>query len=118
MATCPRCQATVNADAIQCARCGLVLKAHGHPGIPLYRAEADGYLCDRCVYHIDNSCNFPQRPLAKTCTLFQDAIAPAPEPPPGRTPRQQIQFWLRQSLAGWVLVALLGLSFLIVWLRS
>ncbi|MGL5077193.1 MAG: zinc ribbon domain-containing protein, partial [Waterburya sp.] len=32
--------------------------------------------CDRCIYDQDDSCNFPQRPYAKSCTLFHDAAKP------------------------------------------
>lgn len=70
--TCPRCQQIVEAQAITCPHCRLTLKAFGHPGIPLYRATGDEYLCDRCIYHADDTCNFPQRPYAKDCTLYQD----------------------------------------------
>jgi hypothetical protein len=48
------------------------LKAHGHPGILLYRADADQYLCESCTYHLDDTCTFPQRPQAKDCTLYRD----------------------------------------------
>ena len=48
------------------------LKAYGHPGIPLHRATGTEYLCDSCTYHEDDTCNFPQRPYAKECTLYQN----------------------------------------------
>ena len=48
------------------------LKAYGHPGIPLHRATGTEYLCDSCTYHEDDTCNFPQRPHAKECTLYQN----------------------------------------------
>ncbi|AFY41905.1 zinc ribbon domain-containing protein [Nostoc sp. PCC 7107] len=70
--SCPRCHQTVESQAITCPYCRTTLKAFGHPGIPLYRATGDEYLCDRCTYHADDTCNFPQRPYAKECTLYQN----------------------------------------------
>lgn len=49
-----------------------MLKAYGHPGITLHRAVGDLPLCDSCTYHADDSCNFPQRPFAQECTLYDD----------------------------------------------
>ena len=71
-ATCPRCHQPVNSQAVTCAHCGNQLKAYGHPGIPLHRATGKEYLCDTCTYHADDTCNFPQRPYAKDCTLYQN----------------------------------------------
>lgn len=71
-ATCPRCHQTINPQAITCPYCRTQLKAFGHPGIPLHRANKDEYLCDSCTYHDDDTCNFPQRPYAKECTLYQN----------------------------------------------
>lgn len=70
--TCPRCHQIVESQAITCPHCRITLKAFGHPGIPLHRATGDEYLCDRCTYHADDTCNFPQRPYAKECTLYQN----------------------------------------------
>lgn len=75
MPSCTRCNQTVDSQAVICPHCKNTLKAFGHPGIPLYQAEKDNYLCDRCTYHEDDSCNYPQRPHAKTCTLFRDVDA-------------------------------------------
>lgn len=72
MSTCPRCHQIVDSQAVKCPKCHNPLKAFGHPGIPLYQAPQGEFLCDRCVYHDDDSCNYPQRPLAKNCTLFRD----------------------------------------------
>ncbi len=80
MTTCPRCHQLVDTQDIRCPHCHLVLKAYGHPGIPLYQASGETSLCDRCLYHEDNTCTFPQRPYAKTCTLFQDKIQPLVTP--------------------------------------
>lgn len=49
-----------------------MLKAYGHPGITLHRAVGDTPLCESCTYHADDTCNFPQRPLAQECTLYDD----------------------------------------------
>ncbi len=70
--SCPRCDQLVDSQAITCPNCRIVLKAYGHPGIPLHRAPGKEYLCDTCTYHSDNTCNFPQRPYAKECILYQD----------------------------------------------
>ncbi|NEP17937.1 MAG: zinc ribbon domain-containing protein [Leptolyngbya sp. SIO4C1] len=95
MPTCPRCDQTVAADAVVCPHCRLELKAYGHPGMTLYRAEQDTYLCDTCRYHLDDTCNFPQRPTAKTCTLYEDVNAVTPPPAVYRIP------WWRRHL-GWI----------------
>lgn len=71
-ATCPRCHQPVNSQAVTCPHCGNQLKAYGHPGIPLHRATGKEYLCDTCTYHADDTCNFPQRPFAKECILYQN----------------------------------------------
>ncbi|MCV3215762.1 zinc ribbon domain-containing protein [Plectonema radiosum NIES-515] len=70
--SCPRCHQLVDSQAVTCPHCRTTLKAFGHPGIPLHRATGKEYLCDSCTYHADNSCNFPQRPYAKECTLYQN----------------------------------------------
>ncbi|ARV59999.1 hypothetical protein BZZ01_16435 [Nostocales cyanobacterium HT-58-2] len=70
--TCPRCHQPVNSQAVTCPHCHIQLKAYGHPGIPLHRATGKEYLCDSCTYHADNTCNFPQRPFAKECILYQN----------------------------------------------
>ena len=77
MPVCPRCDRPVLDTAINCPHCNLALKAHGHPGIPLHRAEGDTFLCASCAYEADNSCTFPKRPRATTCTLYQNVSAPA-----------------------------------------
>lgn len=79
MPSCPRCQKPVDAQALNCPHCDNPLKAFGHPGMPLYQSADGKSLCDRCTYHLDDSCNFPKRPNAKTCTLFNDASTPVAE---------------------------------------
>jgi hypothetical protein len=70
--SCPRCHQSVDSEAVTCPHCRTTLKAFGHPGIPLHRATGKEYLCDSCTYHADDTCNFPQRPYAKECTLYQN----------------------------------------------
>jgi Double zinc ribbon len=70
--SCSRCHQLVDSQAITCPHCRLTLKAHGHPGIPLHRAIGEKYLCEACVYNLDDSCNFPKRPYAQECTLYQN----------------------------------------------
>ncbi|MBW4622289.1 MAG: zinc ribbon domain-containing protein [Cyanosarcina radialis HA8281-LM2] len=80
MPTCPKCHQKVSDQATACPYCRVELKAFGHPGMPLHRANKDEYLCDTCLYHADDTCNFPQRPYAIECTLYRDRTPP-PEPP-------------------------------------
>ena len=70
--SCPRCHQLVDSQAVTCPHCRTTLKAFGHPGIPLHLATGKEYLCDSCTYHADDTCNFPQRPYAKDCTLYQN----------------------------------------------
>lgn len=76
MANCPRCHQLINNQVVKCPHCHTLLKAYGHPGIPLYQAIDVDFLCDRCIYHEEDTCNYPQRPYAKTCTLFHDKSKP------------------------------------------
>ncbi len=69
---CPSCHHSVSSDALSCQKCQTPLKAFGHPGIPLHQADQDTVLCTSCLYHQDDSCDFPQRPSATSCTLYQD----------------------------------------------
>lgn len=78
MPNCPKCNNPVDAEAVRCPHCNEALKAFGHPGIPLYRASGETYLCDSCLYHEDDTCTFPQRPYAKSCTLYWDRSQPRP----------------------------------------
>ncbi len=78
MPTCPHCQGLVTVDAVKCPHCGTVLKAYGHPGMPLHQA-GEGYLCASCAYHADDSCTYPQRPYAKTCMLYHNLAWPSEE---------------------------------------
>jgi hypothetical protein len=73
---CPKCDRKIEPQAVKCPYCGNPLKGFGHPGIPLYQAEKGTYLCDRCLYDRDDSCNYPQRPYANSCTMFHDVNTP------------------------------------------
>ena len=70
--SCPNCHQLIDNQAITCSYCRTTLKAYGHPGIPLHRTTGEEYLCDSCTYQADNTCNFPQRPYAKACTLYDN----------------------------------------------
>jgi len=114
MPSCPRCQATVEPTAIQCPRCRLSLKAFGHPGIPLHRTEGEESLCMTCVYHADDTCNFPQRPDAQTCTLYRSVNAEPELEPVSFSVGQKIRFWVRGHTGLVALIALLLISMVLV----
>ncbi|MGG6294739.1 double zinc ribbon domain-containing protein [Leptolyngbya sp. AN02str] len=112
MSECPRCHQPVDVQAIACPHCRTPLKAYGHPGMPLYRATTHPYLCPSCVYHLDDTCNFPKRPQAKECTLYRDveamSVAPAVKQ---RGSASTLSLWLHRHktlmiLAGLVIVSL------------
>ena len=72
MPNCRKCHQPISSQAVTCPHCGTILKAYGHPGITLHRAVGDTPLCESCTYHADDTCNFPQRPDAMECTLYDD----------------------------------------------
>lgn len=110
MSDCPRCGQTVDAQAIACPYCRTPLKAYGHPGVPLYRAEQGKSLCDTCTYHEDDTCNFPQRPYAQECTMYHDRTQPRVIPTYKPSGRAALQLWVRRN-SGWLAVlALIGIS--------
>lgn len=109
MTNCPRCHQSINTQTVTCPHCNNQLKAFGHPGIPLYQASENAWLCSRCLYHEDNSCNFPQRPHAKSCTLFHDRSLPLVEAISNPQPLgiiTRIKVWLRVN-RGLVMLAVL-----------
>lgn len=115
MPNCPRCDQSVDAQAVTCPYCRTSLKAYGHPGIPLHRATGETYLCDSCTYHHDDTCNFPQRPYAKECTLYQNENEQAlRSPQPSPSSLSAISTWVKRHQFWLLLLALLLLSFLIV----
>lgn len=117
MPLCPRCQNLVTADAIRCPHCSTSLKAYGHQGIPLYQTEGEGFLCDSCLYHEDDSCTYPQRPYAKTCTMYCDRTAMAEEIVPPLQGWKALQFWCRQNKGLLILLGAIGVSILIALFR-
>jgi Double zinc ribbon len=113
MPDCPRCHHPVDPQAIACPQCRTTLKAFGHPGIPLYRAIDQDYLCPTCTYHADDTCNFPQRPYARECTLYQNQHQP---PLTRYTPNlsSSIQGWLNRNAVWIVLLGIALISILLV----
>jgi hypothetical protein len=122
MATCPRCHQPIDSQAIRCPHCTTVLKAFGHPGIPLYQTTGETFLCDSCRYHEDDSCTFPQRPYAKTCTLYRDKSEPiiadrvAPLYP--ASPWGRLKTWGRRNRGLLLLVGLIVFSLAIALLNQ
>lgn len=111
MPTCPHCQQKITSETVTCPHCRQDLKAYGHPGIPLYYAKAQEYLCDRCVYHHDDTCTFPQRPYAKTCTLFLDQSQQLPTTPKKPTfSLRTVQYWCDRHRGFLLLFSLLLIS--------
>lgn len=114
MLTCPRCQQSLDSETVTCPYCQATLKAFGHPGIPLHQQSGEGFLCDQCLYHQDDTCNFPQRPYAKTCILFQDKSLPLITSSSLKHDKrpQSLKAWLRKNhvvllLLGLILISLL-----------
>ncbi|NJR64353.1 MAG: zinc ribbon domain-containing protein [Leptolyngbyaceae cyanobacterium CRU_2_3] len=116
MPTCPRCRQPVDAQAITCPYCRTALKAYGHPGMPLYQAKGEEFLCETCIYHEDNTCNYPQRPYAKECILYQNRLQQNLKVSykPGSS---SLSGWLRRNSTWLVLVGLVVIS-LVIALRS
>ncbi|WP_341528063.1 zinc ribbon domain-containing protein [Nostoc sp. UHCC 0302] len=115
--SCPRCHQLIDSQAINCPYCRTTLKAYGHPGIPLYRATGDAYLCDTCTYHIDDTCNFPKRPYAKDCTLYQNSEEMKLELEKQRNANSfavTVKNWIKRNQALMLLVGLLLVCLLIV----
>ncbi len=117
MLSCPRCQATIEPTAIQCPRCRLTLKAHGHPGMTLHRTEGDGFLCATCLYDADDTCNFPQRPDAETCTLYRSVNSTKELALPTPSAGERISFWFRNHRGLVGIVGLLLFSLMLVLVR-
>ena len=117
MPTCSRCHQIIDSQAISCPHCGNELKAFGHPGIPLYQATDATFLCDRCIYHEDDSCNYPQRPYAKTCTLFHDKSLPLVDnfqySPSKGSPIRAFQVWCSNNRGLLLIASILLISLLI-----
>jgi len=118
---CPRCHQLVESQAISCPYCQITLKAFGHPGIPLHHATGNEYLCDRCTYHIDDSCNFPKRPYAKDCTLYQNIAERQFKQAQQRQNSSfeaNLQIWVKRHQVWLLLLGLLLICLLIALLTS
>jgi C4-type Zn-finger protein len=115
MLTCPRCQQPVDSQAIACPYCKNPLKAFGHPGIPLYQATGqDEYLCQTCLYDDDDTCNFPQRPHARECTLYVNRSQQYSTPEVYRPSASSLaKSWVRQHSTWLMLAGLLIISLVI-----
>ena len=115
MPNCPRCHQPVDAQAVSCPYCRTPLKAYGHPGIPLYRAFGEEPLCQSCIYHADDTCNFPQRPHARECTLYHDISNQLEmnQQHNINSPVIAVRSWIRRHQTWLLLLGLLFVSFLI-----
>lgn len=116
MTNCPRCQQPVNPQAVNCPHCGNQLKAFGHPGIPLYQATEESFLCPQCLYDEDDTCNYPQRPYAKSCTLFHDKSLPLVEESSFSSHNnafKKIQAWLNHHRGLVILCVLIMISMIL-----
>lgn len=115
MLNCPRCHQTIDSQAIACPYCQVDLKAFGHPGIPLYQAEQDEYLCNNCLYNLDDSCNFPRRPYARDCTLFHEQYEPLISHYTYDTNHNDwlkiVKFWFQRNTILWLFLTLILISF-------
>lgn len=116
MPICPRCHHQIEATDLACTYCQLPLKAHGHPGIELHQATSEASLCLTCTYHQDDTCTFPQRPHAQTCTLYQSLSAEIERAVGIESARASSfavrPFWYRYRI--WIiLVGLFGISLLL-----
>ncbi|MBR8834063.1 MAG: zinc ribbon domain-containing protein [Stigonema ocellatum SAG 48.90 = DSM 106950] len=115
-ATCPRCHQPINSQAVTCPHCRIQLKAYGHPGIPLHRSTDKEYLCDTCTYHADDTCNFPQRPYAKECILYQNIEESKLQYQSLRSTSSfgaTVRSWVKRNQTLLLLLALLVVCFLI-----
>jgi predicted amidophosphoribosyltransferase len=110
MPDCPRCRQPVDAQAIACPYCSNPLKAYGHPGITLHQAVGGEYLCQTCLYHVDDTCNFPQRPYAQNCTLYYDQSHPLVTEKPKLQSSRSFQAWFRRNGMWVVLGAIIFVS--------
>lgn len=116
MLNCPHCHQSIDAQAVNCPYCRTPLKAYGHPGIPLHRATGKEYLCQSCTYHVDDSCNFPQRPYARECTLYEDISQSQLEVNQRQNTSSFVsnaRNWVKRNQALLILLGLLLVSFLL-----
>lgn len=82
----------------------------------LFRATEGEPLCASCVYHADDSCNFPKRPYAIDCTLYQNVQQPqtmSPQYDAGL----RLKRWVKQNTPLLWVIGLLGISLGVVLIR-
>ncbi|MBW4574397.1 MAG: hypothetical protein KME08_03845 [Aphanothece sp. CMT-3BRIN-NPC111] len=116
MPNCPYCHQPIGAQAIACPYCRTILKAYGHPGITLHRANGETFLCDSCTYHEDDTCTFPQRPYARECTLYQNKFQQNLQLNQHYHASgwgQIVSFWCQRNQARLMLLGLAVVSFLL-----
>lgn len=121
MAECPRCHQTVKPDTVTCPFCRTPLKGFGHPGIPLHYAEGETYLCQSCLYNEDDSCTLPQRPYAKTCTLYYNQsmqVKANVDPLANLSVTQRVVLWSRRNSLWLGIGSILLVSLAVNLLRS
>ena len=110
MPNCPRCQQPVSVDAVTCSYCQEVLKAYGHPGIPLHKAIGNEPLCKSCTYDADDSCTLPKRPEAKECTLYDNRFKPETPAKPKLENSQSFRLWVEKNIIWVIVIALIIIS--------
>jgi len=106
----------VGDQAISCPHCDMPLKAFGHPGIPLYQSNDGVSLCDRCIYDQDDTCNFPNRPHALSCTLFHDydkSLVPEQFIPRSQKGWSGFKYWLFRYRGLLAIILLIVMSILL-----
>jgi hypothetical protein len=117
MPNCPRCNQFIDIQSLSCPYCRIPLKAYGHSGIPLHRAIGEASLCESCTYNADDTCNFPQRPHARECTLYQDISQIKLGAKQNRNTNSNFfstaSTWVRRNQTWLLLLGLLFISFLI-----
>lgn len=119
--SCPRCRQLIDSQAIICVHCRITLKAYGHPGIPLHQAVENKYLCETCVYEQDDSYNFPQRPYAQNCTLYQSVEESKSELGQHKNNSRlsaNVKRWIKRHQGLVLVLALLSVCLLIALLTS
>jgi len=107
----------VEPQAIACPHCRTPLKAHGHPGIPLYRAIGAEPLCLTCTYHADDTCTFPKRPEAMDCTLYDNINKQPLTVVHASDKSRHLKRWVQRHGGLLALVGLVLLSLLLVLVR-
>ncbi|WP_204104174.1 MULTISPECIES: zinc ribbon domain-containing protein [Spirulina sp. CCY15215] len=118
MPNCPQCENLVTSEAIKCPHCGVILKAYGHQGIPLHQVQGEASLCDRCLYHEDDTCTYPQRPYAKTCIMYCDRASWQEDIVPPLQGRKALQFWCRQNRGLLLFLGVILVSLFVALLNS